>query len=295
MTTDEYIEIQTKQLVDGINAQNRCSPRDIRERRWKKFRMGLFTASEVEALMTKKGGFDKGAIDLLYQKQWERNNPIPYFRRGNANFDFGHQNEPLAVAWLRENQIELGLVGEIKHCSSEVDFPKDIVFAKTEWGLGGSADVILQVTEKVSDSAPGGCTWHNIKTKSLIEIKCVEGKDWFRYASPTLSLEAKKALVLESHRDQLAAQLLLYPEIDHIYLLKYRPQIDEDEIDLLSPLDPSRGVLFRFERKEFGQYLELLEARVRFCDEYLKSGLDLELINKATMVVGEDGNITFEI
>lgn len=250
-----------------------------REQRWKLNRLGYFTCSELEALFPKKGGFDKGAMDLLYQKQWERNSPIPYFRRGSANFDFGHDYEKDGVAWLRENQIELGLVGDIKHCSSEEDFPKDIVFEKTEFGLGGSPDVILQVTTKTSDTAPDGCAWYNTETTGLVEIKCVEGKDWFKFASPTLSLEAKKAMVLEAHKMQLIGQLLLYPEIDHIYLLKYRPQIAEDECDLDSPLATWRGILFRFERSEFGIILDEVKNKIQFCNEYLRSGKDLEQIN----------------
>lgn len=258
-----------------------------REQRWKQNRLGYFTASEIESLLPKKGGFDKGAMDLLYQKQWERNSPIPYFRKGNANFDFGHKYESYAIAWLRENQIELGLVGEIKHCSSDEDFPEDIVFVKTDYGLGGSPDAYLEKDGII---------------RSLIEIKCVEGKDWHRYCSPTLSIESKREMALNGignktgHLNQLAAQLILYPEVDHIYLLKYRPQIEEDELDLANPLDPSRGVLFRFERSEFGILLDQLKEKVAFCDEYLKAGLDLEQIGSASAIKAENGEIlTFEI
>lgn len=253
-----------------------------REQRWKQNRLGYFTASEIESLLPKKGGFDKGAMDLLYAKQYERADPTPFYERGNANFDFGHKYEPDAIAFLRENQIELGLVGEIKHCSSEEDFPEDIVFVKTEYALGGSPDAYLERDGLV---------------RSLIEIKCVVSKKtWTRLKSPTLSFEAKKAMILDEHRCQLAAQLLLYPEIDHIYLLKYRPQIEEDELDLACPLDPSRGVLFRFERSEFGMLLDQLKEKVTFCDEYLKAGLDLEQIGSASAIKAENGEIlTFEI
>ena len=70
------------------------------------------------------------------------------------------------------------------------------------------------------------------KTIGLIEIKCVVGeKNICRYFSPTLAYDKKRIDAFEEHKFQLAAQLLLYPEVGEIKLLKYLPQLDENPMD----------------------------------------------------------------
>ena len=49
---------------------------------------------------------------------------------------------------------------------------------------------------------------------------------------------------------------------------------------MLDVLDESRGIEFAYTRKEMRDMLQVVEDRVRFADEYLKSGQDLEMINK---------------
>ena len=63
-------------------------------------------------------------------------------------------------------------------------------------------------------------------------------------------------------------------------MLKYRPQFDDNPFDVRPVLDESRGIEFVFTRQEMGDMLQVVEDRVRFADEYLKSGQDLEMINK---------------
>ena len=49
---------------------------------------------------------------------------------------------------------------------------------------------------------------------------------------------------------------------------------------MLDVLDESRGIEFAYTRKEMVDMLQVVEDRVRFADEYLNSGKDLEMINK---------------
>ena len=39
-------------------------------------------------------------------------------------------------------------------------------------------------------------------------------------------------MALKEHGDQMAAQLLAYPKVEKIRLLKYSPQMDDNEFDL---------------------------------------------------------------
>lgn len=216
--------------------------------------------------MSASGKWIQGNIAYLYKKQWERENKRPFFNESNKNFDFGHEAEPLAVAWLREHKIDLGIVGAIKHCSCEEDFPDDILFVKTDFGLGGSPDIVI---ERNSEFVTG------------VEIKSVKSPEkWARLASDTLPYETKRAEVFKEHRDQLSGHMLTFPNWEEVYLLKYRPPIDEDPFDTDNPLARWRGILFVYKREEFGSYLEEVENRVRFANEYLDSGEDLELLGK---------------
>ena len=230
-----------------------------KELNWFRKRVGVITASEVDKLFSASGKWIEGNITYLYQKQYERTYNEPLCPKSARSLTLGTENEPYAIEWMRSQHPEW----IIKHCSKDFD---EIVFVKNDWGLGGSPD--------------GFIFEEDILTK-LIEIKCVVGdKQICRYFSNTLPYEKKRIEALEEHKYQLYAQFLLFPEVEEIILLKYRPQFDENPFDMLDVLDESRGIEFIYTRKEMRDMLQVVEDRVRFADEYLKSGQDLEMINK---------------
>ena len=230
-----------------------------KELNWFRKRVGVITASEVKKLFSKSGKWIEGNITYLYQKQYERTYNEPLCPKSARSLTLGTENEPYAIEWMRSQHPEW----IIKHCSKDFD---EIVFVKNDWGLGGSPD--------------GFIFEEDILTK-LIEIKCVVGDEQIcRYFSNTLPYEKKRIEALEEHKYQLYAQFLLFPEVEEIILLKYRPQFDENPFDVLDVLDESRGIEFIYTRKEMRDMLQVVEDRVRFADEYLKSGQDLEMINK---------------
>ena len=230
-----------------------------KELNWFRKRVGVITASEVDKLFSASGKWIEGNITYLYQKQYERTYNEPLCPKSARSLTLGTENEPYAIEWMRRQHPEW----IIKHCSVDYD---EIVFVKNDWGLGGSPD--------------GFVFEEDILTK-LIEIKCVVGdKAICRYFSNTLPYEKKRIEAFEEHKYQILAQFLLFPEVEEIILLKYRPQFDENPFDMLDVLDESRGIEFIFTRQEMGDMLQVVEDRVRFADEYLKSGQDLEMINK---------------
>lgn len=230
-----------------------------KELNWLKKRVGVITASEVDKLFSASGKLIEGNITYLYQKQYERTYNEPLCPKSARSLTLGTENEPYAIEWMRRQHPEW----IIKHCSVDYD---EIVFVKNDWGLGGSPD--------------GFVFEEDILTK-LIEIKCVVGdKAICRYFSNTLPYEKKRIEAFEEHKYQILAQFLLFPEVDEIILLKYRPQFDDNPFDVRPVLDESRGLEFTYTRKEMGDMLQVVEDRVRFADEYLKSGQDLEMINK---------------
>lgn len=93
-----------------------------KEIEWKEKRRGKITASTLPDLMKAGKGcpFGKGALDAMYLVRYERRTGTMRENGSNKAFDWGHENEPLAVEWVRSQ-----LMNEIKSCTT--DF-KDIVF-----------------------------------------------------------------------------------------------------------------------------------------------------------------------
>lgn len=235
---------------------------DQREFEWLQHKVGVISTSELSKLMptTASGKWTAGNKSYLYKIQRQRHLRQPSPPVHSRTMQIGIENEPYAVAWLRENTTM-----NIRHCS--VDYPEKL-FINTGWGLGCSPDVYevdIVMIEKIL---------------SLVEIKCVAGEESTNfYFSPTISFEKKRMRAFDEHRDQMAGQLLSHEGVDIVRLMKYDPQDDNDPFDLRSPVDPSRGILFDYTRAEFGIYLDTIKERVVFADAYLESGKDIDLIN----------------
>ena len=93
-----------------------------KEIEWKEKRQGKITASTLPDLMKAGKGcpFGKTSLDAMYAVRYERRTGTMRENGSNKAFDWGHENEPLAVEWVRSQ-----LMNEIKSCTT--DF-KDIVF-----------------------------------------------------------------------------------------------------------------------------------------------------------------------
>ncbi|MEG0629916.1 MAG: YqaJ viral recombinase family protein [Christensenellaceae bacterium] len=231
-----------------------------KELRWLQKRIGCFCASEISSIMSASGKWTLSNIDFLYTKQRERKKRFPAPQIYVKQFNFGNDNEPYAIEWLKVNKPELN----IKHCLEDFD---DIIFVKTDYNLGASPDCIVE--DKT-----------DFKKNALVEIKCIYGeREEARMFSDTYSYDKKRLGVFKEHKDQLAVQLICFPSVNNIWVLKYSPQRDDNDFDTDSPTESWRGILFEFTRDEFGDYLNEIEERAKFADEYLKSGRDLENIN----------------
>ena len=101
-----------------------------------------------------------------------------------------------------------------------------------------------------------------------------------RDVTVVLLVEPKKAEALKEHRDQIAGQFLACPTVQKIHILKYNPQRDECDWDIMDPTDPRRGIIFTITREEMGDYLDKVKERIIKADKFLNTGLDLETINE---------------
>ena len=246
-----------------------------KELQWHLRKVGKFSASRAADLMSASGKWIEGNIDYLYEIQYQRltNEPTPQVYA--KPMQIGIENEPYAVEWLRENYPDLNIL----HC--DADFTEKVFDEPyPDLAFGASPDCFL-VKGLTIDGAPYVYS-QDFKRyiESLVEIKCVVGrKNTVRYFSPTLPFEVKRDMALKEHRWQMAAQMFAYPDVQQIYLLKYLPQMDDNQFDLRPVTDPSRGILFTFTRAELIVDIKTYEARLKYADAYLKSGMDLEKIN----------------
>ncbi len=243
---------------------------DQKEYKWHLDKHGYISASKLDDLLTsgKKGNsWGQTAITYLYKLQYERLRGFPIVGVDARPMSFGRENEVYANEWLRENVNQA-----IRSCSTDFE---ERIFKKVPSAMfGASPDSILGTPENV---------------EHLYEIKCVYGeKETTWMFSPTVSKDKKRAQVLADHRDQLAGQLIAYPECNKISLLKYDAQRDDNPFDTKSPLDISRGILFTFSRADFGDYIKDVWVRILCADAFLNSGYDLDNINEYSFVVSSD-------
>lgn len=232
---------------------------DNKESKWLQKKIGVISSSEVDKLMSKSGKWIDGNKTYLYKIERQRylNQPPPPI--SSRAMQIGIESEPYAIEWLRANTSM-----EIRHCDKDYD---EKVFAVTDYGLGSSPDAFeVEVNETTQEEIKVG----------LIEIKTVVGDEPTNYYfSPTVPFDKKRLRAFDEHSGQMAGQLLVFPEIDKIKLMKYDPQMDDNEYDIRPVLDPTRGVVFEFTRAEFGSYLDDLKERVVFANNYLKAGKDI--------------------
>ena len=228
--------------------------------KWIEKRIGYISASHLADLMTKGKGKEWGqsAISYLHKVEMERYLNEPSAHRDAPALRFGRENEQYAVEWLRENVSD-----KIRYYETDFDEKPFITVDWAKFGVTPDTDIPDEFGNPIE----------------IFEIKTTYSDGAiYTYFSPSKPYEKKKAEALKEHRDQIAGQFLACPTCQTINILKYNPQRD-DEWDLRSPIDLSRGILFSWTREEFGDYLEQVKQRIIKADEYLNTGKELELIN----------------
>lgn len=193
--------------------------------------------------------YGKAFFDALYLVRYERRTGITRENGACKAFDWGHENEPLAVEWVRTQ-----LIDEIKSCTT--DF-QNIVFNEPFAGFGDSPDFYVYALDG--------------KVKALGEIKCPmsQGK-----------IETLQFLNEITEKDEYYWQFLGHfvgmPDVDVLYYVIYDGYTNN-------------GRIIAMNREEHAANIQKLADRIRFANELvecsLKVGLDLpECVEVATAV-----------
>lgn len=223
-----------------------------KEYEWKLKRHGKITASTLPDLMKSGKGtpYGKTFFDTLYLVRYERRTGVTRENGSNKAFDWGHENEPLAVEWVRGQ-----LMDEVKSCTTDFE---DIIFNEPFAGFGDSPDFYLYGSDG--------------KIKALGEIKCPmsQGK-----------IEALQFLNEITDKDEYYWQFLGHfvgmPTVATLYYVIYDGYTNN-------------GRIVEMKRVDHLENIQKLTERIKLSDTLvecsLKAGLDFpECIELATTIL----------
>lgn len=219
---------------------------------WKEKRRGKITASTLPDLMKAGKGciFGKAALDVMYAVRYERRTGLTRENGSAKAFDWGHENEPLAVEWVRGQ-----LMNDIKSCSDDFE---DIVFNEPFEGFGDSPDFYVY--------------GFNGDVIALGEVKCPMSQGKIESLQFTTEITDK-----DEYYYQFLGHFIGRPDVDLLYYVIFDGYTNN-------------GRIIGMKREDHADNIQKLYDRVRLCNEIinysLKSGRDfIDCIETSTKVL----------
>lgn len=212
-----------------------------KEYEWREKRHGKITASTLPDLMKAGKGtpYGKAFFDALYLVRYERRTGVTRENGSNKAFDWGHENEPLAVEWVRSQ-----LMDEVRSCTTDFE---DIVFNEPFAGFGDSPDFYVY--------APDGTI------KALGEIKCPMSQGKIETLQFVNEITDK-----DEYYWQFLGHFVGMPTVQALYYVIYDGYTNT-------------GRIIAMNRADHVDNIQKLTDRIKFADELvecsLKTGLDL--------------------
>ena len=227
-----------------------------REIEWKKKRCGHITSSKLKVLMTggrgKNGAkYGDSAIKYLYDVKRERRIGKPIRQDDLKNFLWGHEHEPTAIEWLRNQTMYT-----VKDCARDFD---EVVFVVPFDGFGDAPDFYVYDSEG--------------KLIAVGEIKCPVSESKFEEL-----MDLGREDCVDEYKEQFSGHLMAHPDVDEVWYLIYdATDFEHDELDERDPMDESRGILHIYKRSEFTGMIEDIKQTVVEADSYVDRCLGLGL------------------
>lgn len=210
-----------------------------RTEKWLHQRVGRITSSLLPKLAKKGKGVEFGetAITEMYSIRYERRTAIARNKKSNYNFDWGHENEPNAFAWLK-----LQLMDEVKSCNEDFE---DIVFQRPFDGFGDSPDGFIYDFDG--------------RIKAVVEVKCpvdvAKIEELFMRTEP---INEK-----DEYYWQLIGHFIGTPEAEEVLYLVYDGYADD-------------GKIFILKREDHLANIEYCEKRIRAINEIIRLSLEIK-------------------
>lgn len=215
-----------------------------KEQVWKAKRLGCISASELNDLFSRSGKVTEANMDYVRKKRFHRKHKFELPVTGRA-LEIGREMEHDAVEWVRANYPSLDLV-YAQEC-------EEIPFWRVDWANYGASPDCYTSDERI-----------------VVEIKNLVGNDnVYFFGDDYTTYEEKKAEVFKEHGNQIGGQFLSNDNVEEIWLVKYIYQRDDVMEDVDSPVEPWRGIVFKFKREDFD--LEAMKDRIILFDKFIDS------------------------
>lgn len=237
-----------------------------KERQWMKRRLGMITASELGQIVSASGRIIDTNLSYIRSKRWERKHGFTHPVSARA-MDIGNEQEPYIHEWCKANIADADIV--YSKDLSEIPF-----WIAPDCPLGASPDAYT-LDESVE-----------FEYKTLVGNTAIEffGDDYTPY-------EEKKLAVWKDHGPQLLGQFLSNPKVQTITLVKYIYCDDDILEDTDSPLDPWRGFVFRFERKDYAVSIAEMRDRIILIDKMIDAPINPADFKSGEWYVTESGEL----
>lgn len=223
-----------------------------KEYKWQLKRCGKLTASTLPDLMTsgraKDDLFGAKALAVMYITRYERRTKTLREQQSNKNFDWGHDNEPLAVEWVRD-QLPFST---IKSCTTDFD---EIVFNEPFEGFGDSPDFYVYDTKgKVTAIGEIKCPISQAKIEELQFLKVIDEKTEYYW--------------------QFLGHFVGRPDVDTLYYVIY----DGYQND---------GRIIEMKRSDHAENIQKLVGRIRLAHEVINASIKLKRDFKECVAIAQ--------
>lgn len=238
-----------------------------KEDKWLRKRLGMITASELGNITSASGKIIDSNLSYIRAKRWERKHGFSHPVSARA-MDIGNEQEPMIAEWCRKN---LG-IGEIVYSKELPEIP---FWISTDSRVGASPDAFTPDKRIV------------IEMKTLVGATSIEffGDDYTPY-------EEKKLAVWNDHGDQILGQFISNSAVQEIWLVKYIYQDDDIMADTDSPLASWRGLVFKFDRKDYESSIEEMRERIRLFDAMIDAPINPSEFKKGEWHILPDGQLS---
>lgn len=220
-----------------------------KEQKWLQKRLGMITASELGQITSASGKIIDGNLSYIRSKRWERKHGFTHQVSARA-MEIGNEQEPMIFQWAVEN-LELGELVYSK------DLPEIPFWIATDCPIGASPDAFTPDKRIV------------LEFKTLVGATSIEffGDEYTPY-------EEKKLAVWKDHGDQIIGQFISNSAVEEIWIIKYIYQDDDIINDTDSPLDPWRGLVFKFARKDYEASIDEMRKRIILFDKMIDAQIN---------------------
>jgi hypothetical protein len=238
-----------------------------KEEKWMERRVGMITASELGQIMSASGKIIDGNLSYIRAKRFERKHGFSHPVTARA-MEIGNEQEPYVIDWCRANLP----VGEIVYSK---DLPEIPFWVSEDCPVGASPDAYTEDERIV------------IEAKTLVGANAIEFFD-----DEYTPMEEKKLAVWKDHGDQILGQFISNSKIETILLVKYIYQDDDIMKDLDSPNAPWRGIVFKFDRKDYLESIEMMRERIILFDKMIDAPINPSEFKKGEWTVLSNGQLT---